>query len=198
MFVICIKTALCRFFFTARCSRIATMCNWNRAITTKINQLNRKANERGDKGKKMGNGLCDLQDYVAQSEEKDNFWLNLDNSDARQPKLEGPKLNRKRIFRSLPSFLKMPLNAKLIFVIFLSRFLRHQRVRSSFQLFSRRRMSFGKIKLGWKVFHKEQKRLSGKVFNSQHVTKLHNVARWLCDYFRYDNLFIISCSLLSL
>lgn len=117
--------------------------------------------------------------------------------------LEGPKLNRsRRIFRSLLACRhswKCHWTPNWFFVIFLSRFLRHQRKRSSSQLFSRSRMSFGKVKsLAEKFSTKERAKHESdclEKFSIGHVTKLHNVARWLCDYFRYDNLFIISCSL---
>lgn len=116
---------------------------------------------------------------------------------ARRPKIKSEQKNFP-LAPCLPSFLKMPLNAKLIFCDFLSRFLRHERKRSSFQLFSRSRMSFSaKSSLAEKFSTKERRARSDclEKFSIGHVTKLHNVARWLCDYFRYDNLFIISCSL---
>lgn len=110
MFVICIKSALCRFFFLplpSRCARIATMCNWNRAITTKINQLNGKAGERGDNRKEDGEWTL----WFAQSEESratGNFWLNLDYSVARHPK---PKIKSEKNVPLLACLAAIPENA---------------------------------------------------------------------------------------
>lgn len=143
----------------------------------------------------MGNGLCDVQ----RSERRGSLRLNLDNFDARRPKIKSEQKNFP-LAPCLPSFLQMPLNAKLIFCDFPLEVLETstKSVLLS-QLFSRRRMSFRWSRRVWlKSFPQKSERRQESClekFSIGHVTKLHNVARWLCDYFRYDNLFIISCSL---